>query len=168
MHGSRHDNQGAFSIWNRRDTMPPLPRSFASYISRSARFSIEGNAKSASLNQARPMLTLTGEKSPSAWFTAFESFRPTTTAPLWLISGSTAANSSPPNRATTSPERTARHSSYVISQRKRKRVEEGYGWLKNTGLMRRMRHRGRDLALRMLMFSLAAYNIIRIRNLRYA
>ena len=71
-------------------------------------------------------------------------------------------------RRSTIDKRTTRHSGYEISQRKRKRVEEVFGWLKNIGLMRKMRHRGRDLVRWMFMLSLAAYNIIRIRNLRYA
>jgi len=39
-------------------------------------------------------------------------------------------------------ERTTRHSGYAISQRKRKRVEESFGWLKTIALMRKVRHRG--------------------------
>ncbi len=39
-------------------------------------------------------------------------------------------------------ERTARHNGYAISQRKRKRIEESFGWLKTIALMRKVRHRG--------------------------
>src|SRR4029079_11566728 len=39
-------------------------------------------------------------------------------------------------------ERTTRHSGYAISQRKRKRIEECFGWLKTIALMRKVRHRG--------------------------
>lgn len=45
-------------------------------------------------------------------------------------------------RRSTIGKRTTRHSGYAISQRKRKRVEEVFGWLKNIDLMRKMRHRG--------------------------
>jgi hypothetical protein len=38
--------------------------------------------------------------------------------------------------------RTTRHAGYPISQRVRKRVEEGFGWMKTIGLLRKLRHRG--------------------------
>jgi hypothetical protein len=38
--------------------------------------------------------------------------------------------------------RTTRHSGYPISQQKRKRIEECFGWLKTIALMRKVRHRG--------------------------
>jgi Transposase DDE domain len=41
-------------------------------------------------------------------------------------------------------QRTTRHSGYAISQRKRKRVEEIFGWLKTVGGLRKNRHRGVD------------------------
>jgi len=39
-------------------------------------------------------------------------------------------------------ERTTRHEGYRISQRKRKRIEECFGWLKTVALLRKVRHRG--------------------------
>jgi len=39
-------------------------------------------------------------------------------------------------------QRTTRHPGYEVSQRKRKRVEEIFGWLKTVGLLRKTRHRG--------------------------
>src|SRR5258708_33125641 len=39
-------------------------------------------------------------------------------------------------------ERTTRHSGYALSQQKRKRVEEIFGWIKTVGGMRKLRHRG--------------------------
>jgi IS5 family transposase len=64
-------------------------------------------------------------------------------------------------------QRTARHDGYAISQRerKRKRVEEIFGWLKTVGFMRKTRHRGRDRVDWMFTFGLAAFNLVRIRNL---
>jgi transposase len=62
-------------------------------------------------------------------------------------------------------QRTARHDGYAISQRKRKRVEEIFGWLKTVGFMRKTRHRGRDRVGWMFTFGLAAFNLVRIRNL---
>ena len=41
--------------------------------------------------------------------------------------------------------RTTRHAGYAISQQKRKRVEEIFGWLKTVGGMRKLRHRGVEL-----------------------
>lgn len=64
--------------------------------------------------------------------------------------------------------RTTRHSGYEISQRKRKRVEEIFGWLKTVGLMRKTRHRGTALVDWMFTLSLTAYNLVRIRNLTAA
>lgn len=61
--------------------------------------------------------------------------------------------------------RTTRHLSYQVSQRKRKRVEEIFGWLKTVGSLRKTRHRGRVLVDWMFTFSIAIYNLVRIRNL---
>jgi hypothetical protein len=38
--------------------------------------------------------------------------------------------------------RTTRHSGYKVSQVKRKRIEEVFGWLKTVGMLRKTRHRG--------------------------
>lgn len=64
--------------------------------------------------------------------------------------------------------RTTRHDGYEVSQRKRKRVEEIFGWLKNVGLMRKTHFHGKERVGWMFTFSLAAYNLIRIRNLEVA
>jgi transposase len=61
--------------------------------------------------------------------------------------------------------RTTRHEGYKISQRKRKRVEEIFGWMKTVGSMRKLRHRGLELVGWMFTFAAAAYNLVRIRNL---
>src|SRR5208282_5036597 len=61
--------------------------------------------------------------------------------------------------------RTTRHSTYHRSQRKRKRIEEIFGWLKTVGSLRKTRHRGRALVDWMFTFSVAIYNLVRIRNL---
>ena len=62
-------------------------------------------------------------------------------------------------------ERTARHVSYQISQRKRKRIEECFGWLKTIALLRKVRHRGLLKVDWMFTFACAAYNLVRMRNL---
>jgi transposase len=61
--------------------------------------------------------------------------------------------------------RTTRHAGYAISQRRRKRVEEIFGWMKTVGGMRKLRHRGLQLVGWMFTLAAAAYNIVRIRNL---
>jgi transposase len=64
--------------------------------------------------------------------------------------------------------RTTRHPGYAVSQQKRKRVEEIFGWMKTVGGMRKLRHRGLELVRWMFTFSAAAYNLVRIRNLSTA
>ncbi len=61
--------------------------------------------------------------------------------------------------------RTARHPGYAISQRKRKRIEECFGWLKTIALMRKVRHRGVCKVDWIFTFACAAYNLVRMRNL---
>ena len=61
--------------------------------------------------------------------------------------------------------RTTRHPGYEISQRRRKRVEEVFGWMKTVGIMRKARHRGTRLVGWMFEFAAAAYNLVRMRNL---
>jgi len=46
--------------------------------------------------------------------------------------------------------RTTRHAGYAISQQKRKRIEEIFGWMKTIGGMRKLRHRGLELVSWML------------------
>jgi len=62
-------------------------------------------------------------------------------------------------------DRTLRHPGYEVSQRKRKLVEEIFGWLKTVGPMRRPHFRGRRRLEWWFAFSVAAYNLVRIRNL---
>ena len=71
-------------------------------------------------------------------------------------------------RASALDARTTRHAGYLVSQWKRKRVEEIFGWLKTVGLLRKTRHRGRRRVDWMFAFSLAVYNLVRIRNLAQA
>jgi len=64
--------------------------------------------------------------------------------------------------------RTMRHEGYRVSQVARKRVEEIFGWLKTVGLMRKTRHRGLARVGWMFRFTVAIYNLVRIRNLQAA
>ena len=61
--------------------------------------------------------------------------------------------------------RTTRHAGYAISQKKRKRIEESFGWLKTIALMRKVRHRGIHKVGWVFTFAAAAYNLVRMRNL---
>jgi transposase len=61
--------------------------------------------------------------------------------------------------------RTTRHVGYEISQRKRKRIEEVFGWLKTVGALRKTRHRGLFKVGWVFTFAAAAYNLVRMRNL---
>jgi transposase len=74
-----------------------------------------------------------------------------------------AQNSS--GRSSAIDERTTRHPGYEVSQRKRKLVEQIFGWLKTIGLMRKTRHKGTDRVGWMFTFGLAVYNLVRMKNL---
>lgn len=69
------------------------------------------------------------------------------------------------NRTSAIDARTSRHTGYKISQRKRKLVEEIFGWAKTVGGIRKTRHRGAPLVDWMFTFTVAAYNLLRMRNL---
>jgi len=61
--------------------------------------------------------------------------------------------------------RTTRHAGYRLSDRKRKLVEQAFGWLKTVALFRKLRHRGGRLIDWLFSFGAAAYNLVRWRNL---
>jgi transposase len=61
--------------------------------------------------------------------------------------------------------RTTRHAGYQISQMKRKRIEECFGWLKVIALLRKVRHRGIFKVGWVFTFAAAGYNLVRMRNL---
>src|SRR5271155_4563767 len=61
--------------------------------------------------------------------------------------------------------RTTQHPGYAISQRKRKRVEECFGWLKTIALLRKVRRRGIFKVGWVFTFAAAAYNLVRMRKL---
>jgi transposase len=72
------------------------------------------------------------------------------------------------NRSSAIDARTTRHAGYAVSQVIRKIVEHPFGWLKTVGNMRKTRHRGRRLVDWVFAFEMAAYNLVRIRNLAEA
>jgi transposase len=61
--------------------------------------------------------------------------------------------------------RTTRHRSYATSQRRRKLVEEPFGWMKDVGGLRKLRHRGQAKVAALFTFTCAAYNLVRLRKL---
>jgi transposase len=61
--------------------------------------------------------------------------------------------------------RTTRHASYAMSQRRRKLIEESFGWMKTIGGLRKLRHRGTARVAAMFTFTCAAYNLVRLRTL---
>jgi transposase len=61
--------------------------------------------------------------------------------------------------------RTTRHAGYATSQRRRKLIEEPFGWMKDTGGLRKLRHRGQAKVSAVFTFTCAAYNLVRLRTL---
>lgn len=72
------------------------------------------------------------------------------------------------NRRSAIDERTTGHPGYAVSMKKRKRVEEIFGWLKTVALMRKTRFRGLPRVDWMFNFAAAAYNLVRMRTLALA
>ncbi len=62
-------------------------------------------------------------------------------------------------------ERTVRHAGYAVSQRKRKRVEQSFGWMKMIGMLKKVKLRGIEKVGWLFTFTGAAYNLCRLRNL---
>lgn len=61
--------------------------------------------------------------------------------------------------------RTTRHAGYEISQRKRKQIEECFGWLKTIAMLDQTRHRGEDRVGWVFVLGAAAYNLVRLTKL---
>jgi transposase len=69
------------------------------------------------------------------------------------------------NRRSAIDDRTTTHMGYEISQRKRKCVEQVFGWGKTVGPIRKAKHRGVKRVGWMFTFTQAAYNLVRMRPL---
>lgn len=88
-----------------------------------------------------------------------------------FVDGLRAANVTPhvaqnnTRRKSAIDRRTTRHIGYEISQQRRKRIEEIFGWLKTVGPLRKLQHRGLAKVRWIFKFTAAAYNLVRIRNL---
>ena len=61
--------------------------------------------------------------------------------------------------------RTARHEGYRQSQRRRKRVEEVFSWIKAVGAGSKLRYLGRRRNKLWFELAAAAYNLTRLANL---
>jgi hypothetical protein len=72
------------------------------------------------------------------------------------------------NQAIAIDGRTTCHEGYTISQPKRKRVEEVFGWIKTVALQLKTKFRGIDRVGWMFTLAAAAYNLVRMRNLETA
>ena len=61
--------------------------------------------------------------------------------------------------------RTTSWDGYQISQRRRKIVEEPFGWMKVTGGLRKLRHPGEKKVRSVFTLTCACFNLVRLRNL---
>lgn len=107
-------------------------------------------------------ITLAGDKAYDV--RAFvEDLRERAVTPHIAIDGNVRVNGTP--RKTAIDRRTTRHPGYAVSQRIRKRIEEGFGWVKTTGNLAKTRHRGLKRVGWTFTFTAAAYNLVRIPKL---
>ncbi len=68
-------------------------------------------------------------------------------------------------KGTAIDRRTTRHAGYRTSLKIRKRVEEIFGWMKTTGVLRKTRHRGLERVECDFTLAVTAYNLVRMRTL---
>lgn len=68
-------------------------------------------------------------------------------------------------RKTAVPPEMAASIGYAISQRLRKRIEEGFGWTKTAGGLAQVKVRGLDKVRAVFVLAMAAYNIVRLPKL---
>lgn len=61
--------------------------------------------------------------------------------------------------------RTTRHRGYAVSQRIRKRIEEGFGWMKTIAGLKKTKYRGLEKVGWSFTLAAAAYNLIRLPKL---
>ena len=63
------------------------------------------------------------------------------------------------------PDEIAQTEGYATSQRKRKLIEQGFGWAKTVGGMRQVMVRGLQRVDQVFVLTMAAYNLVRMRSL---
>lgn len=68
-------------------------------------------------------------------------------------------------RGSTLDGRTTRHAGYAVSRRRRKLVEEPFGWMKTVGGLAELRHRGKAKTSALHTFAFAACKLVRMRKL---
>jgi len=68
-------------------------------------------------------------------------------------------------RASSIDGRTTRHRGYQVSLKKRKQIEQIFGWLKTIGGMKKLHLRGRAVVQWTFTLALSAYNLVRLRTL---
>lgn len=69
------------------------------------------------------------------------------------------------NRRSTINGRTTQHAGYAISQKKRKRIEESFGWMKTIGMLKKVKLRGLEKVSWLFTFVAAVYNLYRLQRL---
>jgi transposase len=69
------------------------------------------------------------------------------------------------NRKSAIDGRTTNHPNYAVSQKIRKRIEEGFGWMKTIGRLRKTMYRGIEKIAWQLDLHAAAYNLVRMKNM---
>ena len=70
------------------------------------------------------------------------------------------------NRRSAIDGRTTQHAGYAISQKKRKRIEESFGWMKTIGMLKKVKLRGLEKVSWLFTFVAAAYNLYRLQRLQ--
>ena len=70
------------------------------------------------------------------------------------------------NRKSAIDGRVTRHEGYAVSQRKRKLVEESFGWMKTVGGARKLRYIGVAKNQFWMTMEAIAYNLVRMANLQ--
>jgi transposase len=68
-------------------------------------------------------------------------------------------------RASAVPDEIATSEGYAVSQQKRKRIEQGFGWGKLIGPIRQVMVRGIKKVGQVFVMTMAAYNLVRMRTL---
>ena len=63
------------------------------------------------------------------------------------------------------PDEIAQGDGYGMSMQCRKRIEQGFGWVKTIGQMRQVMVRGLKNVAQMFVLNMAAYNLVRMRSL---
>ncbi|MHB8756202.1 MAG: IS5 family transposase [Candidatus Acidiferrales bacterium] len=70
------------------------------------------------------------------------------------------------NRRSAIDGRTTEHPGYALSQKKRKRIEESFGWMKSIGMLKKVKLRGREKVSWLFTFVAAVYNLYRLQRLQ--